>query len=188
MCELGATGPILICCGSGNNAGDGFVMARHLELRGWEVSVFMWGDPHRLGGDAATNFRIMTAAGIPFEWLQGDRWSERFDGFLREAAWVVDALLGTGARGAPRAPLDEVILKINGCAAGKVAVDIPSGLDCDTGEASETTIRADHTCTFVAAKPGLVAAGAREFVGQLHILEIGAPRRLRDEFRQRPRR
>lgn len=74
MCELAVAGPILICCGSGNNAGDGFVMARHLELRGYPVHVVMWSDPRRLGGDAATNYHIVRAAGIPFDWLQGDDW------------------------------------------------------------------------------------------------------------------
>ena len=95
---------------------------------------------------------------------------------LSGAAWIVDALLGTGSHGDPRPPLDRVIDRIN--AAGKpiLAVDLPSGLDCDTGQPGHPTIRATHTCTFVAAKPGFFVPGAAEYTGQLHIADIGAQR------------
>jgi NAD(P)H-hydrate epimerase len=101
---------------------------------------------------------------------------------LANADWIVDALLGTGATGAPRAPLDQVIDLINASTARKLAVDIPSGLDCDTGEASSHCVRADHTCTFVAAKPGLVAEAASSWIGALHVLDIGAPARLLKQY------
>jgi NAD(P)H-hydrate epimerase len=64
-----------------------------------------------------------------------------------------------------------------------LSIDVPSGVDCDTGQVAEVAFRADHTCTFVAAKPGLLAAAARDYVGQLHILDIGAPRKLIDQVR-----
>ena len=67
-------------------------------------------------------------------------------------------------------------------AAKKLAVDLPSGLDCDTGRPSEHTFRADHTCTFVAAKPGFFVEDARPYVGQIHVLDIGAPRKLLEEI------
>jgi NAD(P)H-hydrate epimerase len=97
---------------------------------------------------------------------------------LQGADWIVDALLGTGARGEPRPPLDEVIRRLNRQDARRLAVDLPSGLDCDTGQVADATIRADHTCTFVAAKAGFRAETAREFLGQVHVLDIGVPRRL----------
>jgi NAD(P)H-hydrate epimerase len=95
---------------------------------------------------------------------------------------VVDALLGTGARGAPRAPLDTVVQELNRLPARRLAIDIPSGLDCDTGEAHQPAFRADHTCSFVAAKPGLVRPSARAYVGQLHVLDIGVPVTLLDQI------
>jgi NAD(P)H-hydrate epimerase len=101
---------------------------------------------------------------------------------LAGAEWIVDALLGTGARGAPRPPLDVVIHALNQHSAHKLAVDLPSGLDCDTGEPAEPTIRADHTATFVAPKLGFANPLAAESLGQLHVVDIGAPRRLIEEI------
>ncbi len=170
--------PVLICCGKGNNAGDGFVMARHLDLRGHDVRVLAWAGPDELRGDAAVNFNILQNTDVPITICGDDFDQERLDGELARAAWVVDALLGTGARGEPRAPFDAVIERINASATPVLAVDLPSGLDCDTGRAATRTIRAKVTCTFATAKPGLAAAAAEPFVGQVHVVDIGVPRKL----------
>jgi len=179
--RLGIAGRVVICCGKGNNAGDGFVIARHLDLRGFAVEVLLWADPEELTGDAAANFRILQKTDVPIVVLgdscQAEQLAQRLDG----AAWVVDALLGTGARGEPRPPFDGVIEAINRAAAPKLAVDLPSGLDCDTGQAAKHTVRAAHTCTFVAKKPGFLVPGAEQFTGEIHVLDIGTPRKLLDE-------
>lgn len=182
LCELGIDGPIAICCGKGNNAGDGFVIARHLDLRGFEPRVLVWADPSELQGDAAANFAIAQKSGLAIETFDIEYDTDRVTAALDGTAWIVDALLGTGARGEPRPPLDRVIDHLNAHSARTLAVDLPSGLDCVTGAAAQHTIKADHTCTFVAAKPGLLASGAGQYVGQLHVLDIGAPRRLIDEI------
>lgn len=179
--KLGIAGPVVICCGKGNNAGDGFVLARHLDLRGHRANVLLWGNPAELAGDAGTNFEIMRKAGIPLEIFGSDPALERATAAMADAAWIVDSLLGTGAKGEPRPPLDAVIRAINAAAAPKLAVDLPSGLDCDTGVAARQTIRAAHTCTFAAAKPGFFVPGAEQYTGELHVLDIGAPRRLLEE-------
>ena len=185
LCQLGVHGPVAICCGKGNNAGDGFVIARHLDLRGYDPRVLLWAAPDELHGDAAKNYEIACKAGVRIEQFSGTSHdTAQLAHALENVTWIIDALLGTGARGAPRPPLDAVIDQLNEHAAPILAVDVPSGLDCDTGNASAHTIRADHTCTFVAAKPGLVANGAGEYVGKLHILDIGAPRVLIEEFMQ----
>ena len=101
---------------------------------------------------------------------------------LDGASWLVDALLGTGAKGEPRPPFDAVISQMNAHAAPILAVDLPSGLDADSGQASSQTIRAAHTCTFVAHKPGFLVSGADAFTGQVHVLDIGAPRVLVEEM------
>ncbi|MBN2474366.1 MAG: NAD(P)H-hydrate epimerase [Pirellulales bacterium] len=181
LCEAGIDGPVVICCGKGNNAGDGFVIARHLDLRGFEVRVLLWAVPGELSGDAEVNFRILEKTEVPIEVFGAEHDPARLASQLADAAWIVDALLGTGARGEPRPPLDAVIDQLNAAAARKLAVDLPSGLDCDTGRPSHHTIRAAATCTFVAAKPGFYAAGAERFTGRLHVLDIGAPRRLVEE-------
>lgn len=180
LCTLGIRGPVVIGCGRGNNAGDGFVIARHLDLRGHSVRVVLFGDAAELRGDAAANFAILTKCGLPIRVVtQAD--DTDWEAELSGADWLVDALLGTGSRGQPRPPLDRVIARLNQHPARRLAVDLPSGLDCDTGEPAPTTFRADHTCTFVAAKSGFASAAARPYLGQLHILDIGAPRNLVEE-------
>jgi NAD(P)H-hydrate epimerase len=174
-------GPVVICCGRGNNAGDGLVIARHLDLRGYDARVLIWADPSELTGDAATNFQILDKTSVPIELFWPEDNLDRLDQELASAAWVVDALLGTGARGNPRSPLDAVIRKLNASGCRKLAVDVPSGLDCDTGQPGQPTFGADHTCTFVAPKNGFLAPEAAGYLGQLHVLDIGAPRQLLDE-------
>jgi NAD(P)H-hydrate epimerase len=181
LCQFGVQGGVAICCGKGNNGGDGFVIARHLDLRGLAVEVLLFAEPAELTGDAAANCRLLEKCGVLIDVLTHPVDSPRLDRRLSTAEWIVDALLGTGATGEPRPPYDRAIARIN--AAGKpiVAVDLPSGLECDTGWAASNTIRALHTCTFVAAKPGFVAPGANQFTGQIHVLDIGAPRKLIEE-------
>ncbi|MCC6124367.1 MAG: NAD(P)H-hydrate epimerase [Pirellulales bacterium] len=178
LCRLGLTGPVVICCGKGNNAGDGFVIARHLDLRGHAVKILLWAEPAELTGDAAVNFRILEKTDVPIEVFGNRHDAPRLEKLLRGAAWIVDGLLGTGARGDPRSPFDEVIDQLNAAAAPKLAIDLPSGLDCDTGEPARHAIRAAETCTFVAAKPGFLTPAAAPYVGRLHVLDIGQPRGL----------
>ena len=171
LCQIGVTGPVVICCGKGNNAGDGFVIARHLDLRGHRVKVLLWSDHELLSGDAAINYKILSKTKVPIVFL-GDDHRKLVDELIG-ADWIIDALLGTGAKGAPRPPLDRVIHHLNEFAGRKLAVDIPSGLDCDSGEPARSTFRAHHTCTFVAQKTGFLQEQARPYLGQVHVLDIG---------------
>ena len=169
---------VAICCGKGNNAGDGFVIARHLDLRGYEVRVFLWTETAELMGDAGANFKILRHTNVSIEVFGNRHNATRLEQQLAGVDWIVDALLGTGARGEPRPPLDAVIDQLNSVSAKRLAVDLPSGLDCDTGETAQHTIRADETCTFVAMKRGFVSPGAQQYTGRVHVLDIGAPRCL----------
>lgn len=180
LCQEGVSGPVVVCCGRGNNAGDGFVIARHLDLRRIPVRVLLFGDAELLQGDAAANFRIIQRSDISIVRCS-DAEDPAVTSALLEADWIVDALLGTGSRGVPRPPLDNVIRLLNATEAKRLAVDLPSGLDCDTGQAGEPTFQADVTCTFVAAKTGFATPAAREFLGRVCVLDIGAPRRLLEE-------
>ena len=173
--RLGIRGPVVVLCGQGNNAGDGFVIARHLAVRGFAACAVLCGKHESLRGDAAINFEILRRLGLPWFALEQATGESQLVQALAAADWIVDALLGTGARGEPRVPLDHVIQLANGQACRKLAVDLPSGLDCDTGLAANHTFRADHTCTFFASKPGLEQALAANYVGELHVLDIGLP-------------
>jgi NAD(P)H-hydrate epimerase len=173
--SLGARGPVVVCCGKGNNGGDGFVIARHLDNHGVPVRVMLFARPEALSGDAAVNLEIVRRSGLAVEVRAGaDEAALR--GELSAAEWVVDALFGTGLAGPLRAPFDGVVAAINACGAKVLAVDIPSGLDCDTGEPLGATVRARHTVTFVAAKAGFANPASRGWVGELHVVDIGAPR------------
>jgi len=174
--RLGINGPVVILCGKGNNAGDGFVIARHLEIRGHTCKVLLLFPPSELTGDAAANFAILQKTDIPiFETL------DQLNGQAHGVDWFVDAMLGTGACGEPREPIAGAIDWMNAQPARKLAVDVPSGLDCDTGEPATHTIRADHTCTFAARKIGFNKPSAQQFLGTVHVCDIGVPPRLLDE-------
>ncbi|QDU98254.1 NAD(P)H-hydrate epimerase [Lignipirellula cremea] len=175
---LGVQGPVAVCCGKGNNGGDGFALARWLDLLGVETRTLVWADEDQLQGDAATNYRLLQQAGLPIEHFRGAYDGEQLSRSLFGVDWIVDALLGTGAEGNPRPPLDAVLRRLNQQPCRRLAIDLPSGLDCETGEPGEPTFRADHTCTFVARKPGFCAPAAAPYLGEIHIRQIGAPRKL----------
>ncbi len=175
LLSLGVTSPVVICCGKGNNGGDGFVIARHLDNHGIGVRVLLFARPEELTGDAAVNFRIIERSGLAIR-IQPD--VAKLAHELADAAWIVDGLFGTGLSGAVRPPFDAIIAAINASGKPVMAVDIPSGLDCDTGLPLGTTIRATHTVTFVAEKLGFTRPAAGEWLGKVHVVDIGAPRRI----------
>ena len=182
LCRLGCGGQVAVVCGKGNNAGDGFVIARHLDLRRIGVKVLLLASPTELAGDAAANYAILEKCKVPLVNLFHGFDAARFTAELAGAEWIVDALLGTGASGPPRPPLDEAIRRMNQSPVRRLAVDLPSGLDCDTGIPAEPTVRAEQTCTFVARKTGFDNPAAAEYLGQVHVLDIGAPRKLLEEI------
>ncbi len=183
LCKCGVSGPVVVCCGKGNNAGDGFVIARHLEILVIPVRVLLWCDPLVLQGDAAVNYHALSRTEVPIIRMSDEFEPDQLQRWIEGARWIVDALLGTGAAGAPRTPLDQVIDALNASDAQKMAVDLPSGLDCDTGTAAASTFRANHTCTFVDEKPGFTVDGANEYTGVVHVVSIGVPSRLIEEIR-----
>lgn len=163
--------PVLIACGKGNNGGDGLVIARHLDIHGWPVAIHLAASPAELRGDAAVNYEIVRRSGIAMTDLPNS-----FRG------WIVDALFGTGLSGPIGEPLDRTVEWINANIAQVLAVDLPSGLDCDTGIPLGPTVRADHTVTFVAIKAGFDNPAAQQWLGRVHVANIGAPRSLLSKF------
>jgi len=170
--------PVVILCGKGNNAGDGFVIARHLEIRGVAVRVLLLAPPDKLAGDAKTNFVILQHADVPIIDVSSGPLEPQLTQHAAGAPWLVDALLGTGATGEPREPFATAIRWMNAQPARRLAVDLPSGLNCDTGCPAAATVQADLTTTFVAAKPGFLVPQAKPYVGELRVIDIGVPPRL----------
>jgi NAD(P)H-hydrate epimerase len=174
LLRLGVHGPVVVCCGKGNNGGDGFVIARHLASHGAAVRVLLFCAPEELRGDAAVNHHIVAKMALPLEVHAGAAPDlKAVQAQLATAEWVVDALFGTGLSGAVKAPLDRVIAAINDCPVRVLAVDIPSGLDCDTGLPLGATVRAHHTVTFAAQKVGFANPAAQTWLGQVHLVDIG---------------
>jgi NAD(P)H-hydrate epimerase len=179
LVRLGIAGRVVIACGKGNNGGDGFVIARHLDNQHFDVQVQLFARPEELAGDAAVNFSILQRSGVPLTVFTGPTLDEAA---LRQdfatADWIVDALFGTGLRGPLRAPFDSIVTHINESSARVLAVDIPSGLDADAGVPLGPTVRANHTATFIALKQGFTQPSAQEWLGRVHLLDVGLPRRL----------
>lgn len=170
---------VLILCGPGNNGGDGLAAARHLLNAGVEVAVALAAARERLTGDAGLNLRVYERmAGVLLD-ATTPAGLEAVRVAASRAHVIVDALLGTGARGAPRGVMGELVRIGNGVrAARRVAVDIPSGLDGDSGERCEPCFRADATVTFVAAKVGFQRPEAAGVLGRVVVVDIGVPRGL----------
>jgi hydroxyethylthiazole kinase-like uncharacterized protein yjeF len=165
---------VAIVTGSGNNGGDGFVVARHLSLRGVRVVVFMIAPAEKLTGDAATNHAISAKLGLDLRFV-GAADLAGLAGQLRGFDAIVDAIGGTGIRGPLRGEQAEAVEQINAAARPVVAVDIPTGLDCDTGLAAGPTVRAAITVTFVARKKGFDNPASAEFTGEVRVADIGIP-------------
>lgn len=173
--------PVAILCGKGNNAGDGYAVARHLDAAGWQVHIFQLFDPAALRGDAQVNWHINQQAGIETTHLSETTTTEELESRLSEYEMILDCMLGTGAQGNPRGTLVTAILAANATKAVRVAVDLPTGMDCDTGEISTPCFSADHTCTFVAEKLGFTHPASKLLLGKVHVIGIGVPRQLLDE-------
>ncbi len=176
--ERGETDPVLILCGKGNNAGDGFVLARQLLTRGVEARVALFASPRSLQGDALVNFKVLRAMQASItEVSEESDLRAVLDPLTHGVRTLVDALLGTGAVGPPRGAIALAInwLNLQPLAMRRVAVDLPSGLDGDTGVAHNPTVRADLTCTFVAPKMGFANRYAKSYLGEVRVLDIGVP-------------
>lgn len=174
---IGVDGPVVILCGKGNNAGDGFVIARHLMVRGLTARTVLLAPPSEFAGDAAINYGVLRKLGGEITDLSAsspDALPAALDS-LDGADWWIDAMLGTGAVGDPREPVRTAIEWVNAQSGKRLAVDLPSGLDCDTGAPGTPTFCADHTVTFVAPKVGFAKVAAAPFLGVVQVADIGVP-------------
>jgi NAD(P)H-hydrate epimerase len=159
-------GRIAVFAGKGNNGGDGLVAARLLRADGRDVEVLLAGEPGEFSGDARSNL----------ERLPGPEPRALSPAIATGTTLVIDALLGTGATGAPRGRVAEAIEMIGACGVAVLAADLPSGVDASSGEVAGPAVAAAATATFHAAKPGLWIEPGRGRAGRVSVLDIGIPR------------
>lgn len=163
-----------IFCGKGNNGGDGLAIARHLHNFGTDVTVYLVTGSD-FSGDAAINYEIVKALDIPIETLAD---TDGFEYVIRSYDFVVDAILGTGISGSVRDGAFEIIRLINENARYILSVDIPSGINSDSGEICGICVNADKTVTFAAYKIGMFSYPAADAVGEVIVAPISMPEKI----------
>ena len=174
----GARGVALVLAGRGNNGGDGFVAARHLKAAGFTVRVLVAAEEGALSPDARVTADGCVRARIPVTFLPDPRaWGPGSEAAIAAAgaAFLVDALLGTGAAGAPRGAIAAAIEMASASGQPIVSIDIPSGVDATSGHADVPSIRAELTITLAVSKIGLALEPGRSQAGEVEVVDIGIP-------------
>ncbi|RPI61119.1 MAG: NAD(P)H-hydrate epimerase [Planctomycetaceae bacterium] len=165
---------IAVVAGTGNNGGDGFVVARHLAMRGAAVVTFIVAPAENIAGDAAANLAILRHLQHDVRQIAAGE-LRGLAGQLRPFDLIVDAIGGTGICGQLRSDMATSVEQVNSTGLPIIAIDIPTGLDCDTGQPLGPTIRAAMTVTFVACKIGFDSPQASQYTGTVAVADIGIP-------------
>ncbi len=181
---------VLIIVGRGNNGGDGFVAARYLREQGYDVKVWLAGSADEISGDALTHLNRMRAAHVPLEELSTKKaWDDVVKQYHSQisavdAQVIVDGVLGTGIKGPAHGPAGGAIRYINmmGKECYVVSIDVPSGMNSDTGQAEGDAVVADVTLTMGLPKRGLIEPAATDRIGHLDIIDIGIPMSLVEQM------
>jgi len=172
--RVAAPASVVVAAGTGNNGGDGFVAARALLATGYDVRIFIVGERDKLKPDARSALApLEITAPDRLVVVKDTRGLWELSEYLGRAQLAVDALLGTGVTGEVRGPIAEAIAALNEATCPKLAVDLPSGIDADTGALLGRAVRADETVTFAFPKRGQFLFPGAEYTGKLTIVDIG---------------
>lgn len=169
---------VVVVCGPGSNGGDGFVVARRLRVKGHDVEVVLLTEPGRLTGDAKVMWDAYLGIGGRYRTLLVGTEFPVFEQLLCETKVIVDAIFGTGLTRTLSGVYAQVVERINAANALRFSLDLPSGLDADSGMVHGTAVRADVTVTFGHEKPGLLMTSGVEHAGQVELVDIGVPAQL----------
>jgi len=167
---------VIIVSGSGNNGGDGLVVARNLHNEGWDVKVFLTSRPEDLKGDALSQYKSTVKFGVEIQPVK--ELLTHYSSVLTRHPIIVDAILGTGLSKNVTGKLSEVISLLNKSNIPIISVDIPSGISSDSGQVMGVAVRADYTVTFGLPKRGHLLYPGAEYSGKLFIEDIGFPEEL----------
>ncbi|MGB9597299.1 MAG: NAD(P)H-hydrate dehydratase [Candidatus Poribacteria bacterium] len=166
---------VAIFAGKGNNGGDGLVIARHLAQKGYEVTIYLLAEPEKFSGDALINLKIAQNIGLKIDYILSDEQLNERKADIKQNDIIIDAIFGTGLSGPVRGFAGSVIDYLNSTEIPIIAVDLPSGLDSDTGKVEGVCIKAKMTVTMALPKRGLLLYPGANFVGKLEIDDIGIP-------------
>ena len=166
---------VCVLCGGGNNGGDGFVIARHLANASIKTTVVICSDMDRIGGDARINLDIIRRMNIPVERIDmtAGHIAEQFTRHTTDSDMLIDAIFGTGLKGILRPDYIELIDAVAAANIPVIAVDIPSGLDCDSGQPLGSAVKAVATVTLAAVKKGFTLPCAKQYTGDIFTASIG---------------
>jgi len=179
---LGKSKKCCVFCGKGNNGGDGFVSARHLLNYGIETKVFLMGRKEEVRGIAGTNLDILLKLGIPIKEIKETKDLDLVKSEVNSVELIIDALLGTGVKGEVRGLVKEVIEFLNQTGKPILSIDIPSGLNADTGNPCGLVIKATTTVTCFLPKKGFSSPAAAQYIGELQIADLGVPYKVLAEI------
>jgi NAD(P)H-hydrate epimerase len=177
-------GKVSIVCSKGNNGGDGFAIARHLFVKGRDVSVFLIGSEEGMSNDCRINYEAAKKIGIDITNMENEQETDHLKKALDQCNLVVDAIFGTGLNRKAEGIYGRTIEAVNSCTVPVISVDVPSGMNSDTGETYGCCIKADVTVTFQLLKKGFFNYKAREFTGKVEVVEIGIPEVAIEKFHQ----
>lgn len=170
---------VVVFSGNGNNGGDGFVVARHLANHGFKVIVFYFKEPNQMKPDPFTNFEILEKMGVQLiACLAKELNIPVVERILGESKLVVDALFGTGLSRLVHEPFKTAITQINQSKLPVISVDVPSGLNSDTGAAMGECVRSKITVTLGLPKKGFKMKTARRYLGHVVVADISLPKQL----------
>ncbi len=170
---------VLVVCGRGNNGGDGFVVARHLSNRGYDVLIVVLAAKSDIFGDALVNLNALVKMKAKIAFLGSGLADMSFVKQVKKSNLVIDAIFGIGLKREIVEPLKSCITFINNLRKSVVSLDVPSGLNADTGEVLGAAIKAGYTLTMGFAKKGLFIRQGPASAGKVQIIDIGLPRSLK---------
>ena len=179
--SLGPTATVCVVCGTGNNGGDGMTAARHLRAQEHQVALFLVGSLAKVKGDARTNAKRLKTSNVKVQEVVSTKGLNLLKKALEQGGLVIDALFGTGFRGAPDRLAAQVIDMINQSGLPVLAVDIPSGVDGRTGSCGAPCVRAEVTVTMGLPKTGLLFYPGKSLAGRVKVADIGIPQAAIDE-------
>jgi len=173
---------ILVVAGKGNNAGDGFVAARHLVQKGFQVEILLTMDPELFSDSASVNYQLLAKSPVYFRHVRGTETAQEFSAILNSSSVLVDAIWGVGFSGRVEGFYATLIRAMNASSGKIYSIDIPSGLHADTGKVGDVAVRATVTITMGLPKVGLDVADGPLYAGDVRVVSIGHPESLLQPF------